>query len=54
MVAVYFIVSSRLLRGYPDMVRASAWTVTGALVVLVVLALVRGAGDAAGRLRGFI
>ncbi|MFN8451077.1 MAG: DMT family transporter [Anaerolineae bacterium] len=41
-VAVYIIASSRLLRGYPDMVRAGAWTVTGALVVLSGLALLHG------------
>jgi drug/metabolite transporter (DMT)-like permease len=41
-VAVYMIASSRLLRGYPDMVRAGAWAVTGAFVVLIGLVLVRG------------
>jgi len=41
-VAVYVIVSSRLLRGYPDIVRASAWTVSGALLVLVAMALLYG------------
>lgn len=41
-VAVYIIVSSRLLRGYRDMVRASAWTVLGALLSLGGLVFVRG------------
>ena len=41
-VAIYVIVSSRLLRGYADIVRASAWTVTGALLVLVAMALLYG------------
>jgi drug/metabolite transporter (DMT)-like permease len=41
-IAIYMITSSRLLRGYSDMVRASAWTVTGALLVLLVMMLVRG------------
>lgn len=41
-VAVYMTTSSRLLRGYPDMMRAGAWASTGALVVIAVLALARG------------
>lgn len=36
-VAVYFIVSSRLLRGHSAIAHASAWTITGALVGLLVL-----------------
>lgn len=40
-VAVYFMVSSRLLRGHTDMARASAWTVTGACLVFLMLALFR-------------
>jgi drug/metabolite transporter (DMT)-like permease len=36
-VAVYFMVSSRLLRGHTDMARASAWTVTGACLVFLLL-----------------
>ncbi len=39
-VAVYFLLSSRLMRGHPDMLETSAWTVTGAFIVLVVIGLV--------------
>jgi drug/metabolite transporter (DMT)-like permease len=41
-VALYMIASSRLLRGYPDMVRASAWTVSGSLILLLVMVLPGG------------
>lgn len=41
-IAVYYIVSSRLLRGYPDMARATAWTLLGGLVVLIAISLVNG------------
>ncbi|MCC6804494.1 MAG: DMT family transporter [Anaerolineae bacterium] len=41
-VAVYMTASSRLLRGSSDIARGSAWAVTGALVVIAVLALGRG------------
>jgi drug/metabolite transporter (DMT)-like permease len=41
-VAVYFLVTSRLFRGYPNMARASAWTVTGSLVLLIALGVWRG------------
>lgn len=40
-VAVYFMVSSRLLREQTDMARASAWTVTGACLVFLLLVLFR-------------
>ncbi len=36
-VAVYFVVQSHLLRGCTDTVRASAWSLTGTLIPLVVL-----------------
>ncbi len=42
MVAVYFLITSRLLRGDIDMVRASAWMVSGALLVLLVVLLAQG------------
>ncbi len=44
MVSIYFIVTSRLLRGDVDNVQSSAWTVSGALIVLALVALVRGVG----------
>jgi drug/metabolite transporter (DMT)-like permease len=37
-VAIYFIISSRLLRGHAAIAHASAWTITGALVGLLALA----------------
>ncbi len=36
-IAVYFICSSRILRGHTDMFRATAWTLTGTLLPLLVL-----------------
>ena len=48
MVAIYFIVTSRLIRGDVDNVQSSAWTVSGALIVLVLVALVRGVGVPTG------
>jgi drug/metabolite transporter (DMT)-like permease len=41
-VAVYFILNSRLLRAHRDKTRASAYIVTGALIFLVLFTLVRG------------
>jgi drug/metabolite transporter (DMT)-like permease len=40
-VAVYFMLSSRLLRGQTNLVRASAWSVTGACLVFLALVLFR-------------
>jgi drug/metabolite transporter (DMT)-like permease len=40
-VAVYFMLSSRLLRGHIDMARASAWSITGACLVFITLLLFR-------------
>lgn len=40
--AVYFILIGRLIRGEVDMVLTSAWTVTGALLVMIVVALATG------------
>jgi drug/metabolite transporter (DMT)-like permease len=40
-VAVYFLISSALLRGHTDMARASAWSVTGAFLIFVVSILFR-------------
>jgi drug/metabolite transporter (DMT)-like permease len=40
-VAVYFMLSSRLLRGHRDMARASAWSISGACLVFVTLLLFR-------------
>ena len=48
MVAVYFIITSRLLRGDVDNVQSSAWTVSGALIVLAAVMLVRGVGVPTG------
>ena len=48
MVAIYFIVTSRLLRGDVDNVQSSAWTVSGALIVLAAVTLVRGVGVPTG------
>jgi drug/metabolite transporter (DMT)-like permease len=39
-VAIYFIVNGRLLRGQRDFARASAWGITGSFAMLAVLALV--------------
>ncbi|MBI1258919.1 MAG: EamA family transporter [Chloroflexi bacterium] len=41
-VAIYFIVSNRVMRGHSDMIRTSAWTVTGALIVIALLAVPHG------------
>jgi drug/metabolite transporter (DMT)-like permease len=41
-VAVYFMLNSRLLRGYTDVARGSAWAITGAFVVIALLVIVRG------------
>lgn len=43
-VAVMFMLSSRLLRGHTELARASAWSVTGACLVFLALALVRSLG----------
>jgi drug/metabolite transporter (DMT)-like permease len=40
-VAVYFLISSALLRGHTDMARASAWSVTGAFLIFVASMLFR-------------
>lgn len=42
LVSVYFILIGRLIRGEADMVMSSAWTVTGALLLMIVVALARG------------
>ncbi len=42
LVAVYFILNSRILRGHPDKTRASAYIVTGALIILLVFGLIQG------------
>ena len=36
-IAIYFIVSDRILRGHKDMARATAWTLTGTLLPLLVM-----------------
>lgn len=41
-VAVYFILSNRLLRGHEASVRASAWAITGAFLTMVAIMVVRG------------
>jgi drug/metabolite transporter (DMT)-like permease len=41
-VAVYFMLNPKVVRGHPDQVRASAWTITGAFVPLMAIALVVG------------
>ncbi len=41
-VAIYFLISSRMMRDHSDMVTTSALTVTGAFVVLCALSLARG------------
>jgi drug/metabolite transporter (DMT)-like permease len=48
-VAVYFIISSRLLRGHNAMARASAWVLTGALAVFAVAAPFQGVGSPSPR-----
>jgi drug/metabolite transporter (DMT)-like permease len=40
-VAVYFIFNSRLLRGHTALARASAWTITGSFLFVLLMALVR-------------
>jgi drug/metabolite transporter (DMT)-like permease len=40
-VAVYFILNSRVLRGHTALAQASAWAITGSCAVFVVLALFR-------------
>lgn len=40
-VAVYFIINNRLLRGHTALASASAWAITGACLVFVVVALFR-------------
>lgn len=40
-VAVYFILNGRVLRGYTGMMRASAWVITGAFLTFFVVALIR-------------
>lgn len=42
MCAVYFLLISRLIRGPVDILKTSAWTVTGALVLMIVVALATG------------
>lgn len=42
MVAIYFMITSRVLRGHTDLVRTSAWMVTGAFGLLIVVGLVHG------------
>lgn len=37
-VAVYFLMSSRLLRGHTALARASAWSITGALLLMAAIA----------------
>lgn len=43
-VALYFIISSRLLRGHSAMARASAWGIVGALLPLLLIAPFRPTG----------
>lgn len=40
-VAVYFVINNRLLRGHTGLAYASAWVITGAMGVMLALALVR-------------
>jgi drug/metabolite transporter (DMT)-like permease len=42
LVAVYFLLIGRLIRGEADMIMTSVWTVTGAALLMIVVALVRG------------
>lgn len=42
LVAVYFILSGRLLRGHTAMAQASAWSITGGLLVLALIVPFRG------------
>ncbi|MAS35919.1 MAG: hypothetical protein CL610_18065 [Anaerolineaceae bacterium] len=41
-VAVYFILNNRVMRGHRAMGRGSAWTITGAFLMMLVILLVRG------------
>jgi drug/metabolite transporter (DMT)-like permease len=41
-VATYFLINPRITRGYRDMSRASAWTLTGAFLPVAVIGLVNG------------
>ncbi|NDJ61077.1 MAG: DMT family transporter [Chloroflexi bacterium] len=43
-VAIYFVIVSRVLRGQRAVARASAWAITGSAVFLIATALVFGAG----------
>lgn len=40
--AVYFILIGRVVRGEADMIMTSTWTVTGALIMMVIVALATG------------
>ncbi len=40
-IAVYFIINSRVLRGHTALARASAWAITGACLVFVIVAAFR-------------
>jgi drug/metabolite transporter (DMT)-like permease len=40
-VAIYFLLSGRLMRGYPDPVRGSAWSIMGSALPMLILALFR-------------
>ncbi len=41
LVAVYYVLNSRLLRGHTGLAQASAWVITGALLTMLVVALLR-------------
>ncbi len=41
-VAVYFVVLNRVLRGHTAVARASAWSITGTLIIMLFVGLVRG------------
>ncbi len=41
-VAVYFVALNRILRGYTAVARASAWSITGTLLIMLVVGLLRG------------
>jgi len=40
--AIYIVVSGRVLRGHSDLTRASAWGITGSLLMIGAVSLVRG------------
>jgi drug/metabolite transporter (DMT)-like permease len=40
-VAVYFVINARLLRGHSALMRASAWVITGSFLTMLLVALIR-------------